>query len=62
MFTDDEIYVVRNCLEYRREELQERLDNFDGFGLGVKESYESELKQINQILDNIAKGVYNGDN
>lgn len=56
MFTDDEIFVVKNCLEYRLEELQERLDNFDGFGLGVKESYESELKQINEILDNIAKG------
>lgn len=60
MFTENELYVVRNCLEYRREELQDRLENFDGFGVGVKECYESELKEINDILDNIAKGVYNG--
>lgn len=60
MFTDDELIVVKNCLEFRQEEIQDRLDNFDGFGVGVKEYYESELKEINEILDNIAKGVYNG--
>ena len=41
MFTNDELDGVRNCLEYRREEIQERLDNFDGFGLCVKENYDS---------------------
>ena len=60
MFTDDELIIVKNCLEYRREELQDRLDNFDGFGVSVIECYESELKEINEILDNIAKGIYNG--
>lgn len=60
MFTDKELIVVKNCLEYRLEEIQDRLENFDGFGVGVKKCYESELKEINEILDNIAKGVYNG--
>jgi hypothetical protein len=60
MFTNEELIIVKDCLEYRREEIQDRLDNFDGFGIGVKECYETELEQINEILNNIATGVYNG--
>lgn len=60
MFTDNELIIIKDCPEYRQEELQDRLDNFDGFGIGVKEYYETELKQINDILNNIATGVYNG--
>lgn len=61
MFTDDELIIVKNCLEYRRETIQERIDTFSGCG-NVLEIYESELKQINDILNNIATGVYNGIN
>lgn len=59
MFTDDELIIVKNCLEYRRETIQDRIDCFDGCG-NVLDIYTAELEQINDILNNIATGVYNG--
>lgn len=54
-FSENELNTIENAINRFKNELEDRLDNYEGFGPGIKENYEDHLKQCNNILDKLIK-------
>lgn len=48
--TENQAAIITAALYNRVEYFHDLLENFEGFGTGIKELYESELKQAEETL------------
>lgn len=48
--TENQVAIINASLYHRVEYFKDLLENYEGFGVGIKELYESELKWAEETL------------